>query len=61
MKPLKKAKGHEWCCVITSDVIIDAQFEATLPERMKQIMRIPTVGGVSAILSPIRQISQVWI
>lgn len=42
---IKKAKGHEWCCVITSDVIIDAQFEATLPERMKQIMRIPTVGA----------------
>lgn len=42
---IKKSRNYEWCCIITSDVRIDPQFDTILPQRMMQIMRDKTVGN----------------
>lgn len=41
---IKKSRNYRWCCVITSDVMIDDQFASLLPQRMIEASNNAEIG-----------------
>lgn len=49
---VKKSRNAKWCCIITSDVQIDASMERLIPDRMKQISTSSQVGNYQPSCHP---------